>query len=228
MNKLKKPIWKGYEIRRQRMVNRLETMGIERQEILSAMSYVPRHLFVEEALRSRAYDNTALPIGHRQTISQPYTVAIMTQLLLGNRTIQETNKILEIGTGCGYQTAVLQALNIPNIYSIERIRSLHDLAKHNLRQIRTHNQARLVYGDGYAGLPSVAPFDGIIVTAAPTQIPIPLLQQLKIGGRLVLPLDDGHIQHLWVIDKTEQGYLETCVQEASFVPLINDNNLPKI
>lgn len=203
------------------MVERLAQMGIHRQEVLDAMSAVPRHLFVEEALRSRAYDDMSLPLGLGQTISQPYTVAIMTQLLLGNEDLSARRRVLEIGTGCGYQTAILQALRLLEIYSIERLRPLNQRAKQNLRTVRLLAHARLVCGDGYLGLPEEAPFDGILVTAAPSQIPVPLLQQLAIGGRMVLPLADGQTQFLWVIDKTECGFRETCVQEALFVPLVN-------
>ena len=215
--------WTGFELRRARMVARLRQMGITREEVLEAMVTVPRHLFVEEALRSRAYDDMSLPLGLGQTISQPYTVAVMTQLLFAKRPINVNQRILEIGTGCGYQTAILQALKIKEIYSIERIRSLHERAKQNLRAVRLQSQARLVCGDGYLGLPQQAPFDGIMLTAAPKEVPLPLLQQLAIGGRIVLPLDEGGIQFLWVIDKTAKGFQETCVQKALFVPLVNDN-----
>lgn len=215
--------WTGFELRRARMVARLRQMGITREEVLEAMVTVPRHLFVEEALRSRAYDDMSLPLGLGQTISQPYTVAVMTQLLFAKRPINVNQRILEIGTGCGYQTAILQALKIKEIYSIERIRSLHERAKQNLRAVRLQSQARLVCGDGYLGLPQQAPFDGIMLTAAPKEVPLPLLQQLAIGGRMVLPLDEGGIQFLWVIDKTAKGFQETCVQKALFVPLVNDN-----
>lgn len=215
--------WTGFELRRARMVARLRQMGITREEVLEAMLTVPRHLFVEEALRSRAYDDMSLPLGLGQTISQPYTVAVMTQLLFAKRPINVNQRILEIGTGCGYQTAILQALKIKEIYSIERIRSLHERAKQNLRAVRLQSQARLVCGDGYLGLPQQAPFDGIMLTAAPKEVPLPLLQQLAIGGRMVLPLDEGGIQFLWVIDKTAKGFQETCVQKALFVPLVNDN-----
>ena len=215
--------WTGFELRRARMVARLRQMGITREEVLEAMVTVPRHLFVEEALRSRAYDDMSLPLGLGQTISQPYTVAVMTQVLFAKRPINVNQRILEIGTGCGYQTAILQALKIKEIYSIERIRSLHERAKQNLRAVRLQSQARLVCGDGYLGLPQQAPFDGIMLTAAPKEVPLPLLQQLAIGGRMVLPLDEGGIQFLWVIDKTAKGFQETCVQKALFVPLVNDN-----
>lgn len=215
--------WTGFELRRASMIKRLRQMGIYREEILQAMASVPRHVFVEEALRSRAYDDMSLPLGMGQTISQPYTVAVMTQLLFANREIKSNQKILEIGTGCGYQTAILQVLRIPEIYSIERLRPLHERAKQNLRAVHLLAHARLVCGDGYLGLPQEAPFDGIMLTAAPKEVPVPLLHQLRIGGRMVLPLDEGGVQFLWVIDKTTTGYQETCVQKALFVPLINDN-----
>lgn len=211
--------WTGFENRRRRMIERLARMGIG-DYVLQAMSRVPRHLFVEEALQSRAYDEMSLPLGLGQTISQPYTVAKMTELLLGNAP-QNMRRVLEIGTGCGYQTAVLLALELPEIYSVERLRPLHERAKQHLRSAGLLAKARTVCGDGYLGLPEVAPFDGILVTAAPAEIPIALLQQLAIGGRMVLPLDDGGIQYLWLIEKTPQGYRETCVQEANFVPLVS-------
>jgi protein-L-isoaspartate(D-aspartate) O-methyltransferase len=215
--------WTGFELRRARMVARLRQMGITREEILNAMGTVPRHLFIEEALRSRAYDDMSLPLGLGQTISQPYTVAVMTQLLFAKRPIKTDQRILEIGTGCGYQTAILQALKLREIYSVERLHALHERAKQNLRAVRLLAQVRLVCGDGYLGLPQQAPFDGIMLTAAPKEVPLPLLQQLAIGGRMVLPLDEGGVQFLWVIDKTAKGFQETCVQKALFVPLVNDN-----
>lgn len=211
--------WTGFENRRRRMIERLAQMGIGGR-ILQAMDRVPRHLFVEEALQTRAYDEMSLPLGLGQTISQPYTVAKMTELLLGNSE-QTMRRVLEIGTGCGYQTAVLLALGLPEIYSVERLRPLHERAKQHLRAAGLLAKARLVCADGYLGLPEVAPFDGILVTAAPTEIPLALLQQLAIGGRMVLPLDEGGIQYLWLIEKTPQGYRETCVQEANFVPLVS-------
>lgn len=211
--------WTGFENRRRRMTDRLAQMGIG-PLVLQAMGRVPRHLFVEEALQTRAYDEMSLPLGLGQTISQPYTVAKMTELLLGN-TPQNMRRVLEIGTGCGYQTAVLLALELPEIFSVERLRPLHERAKQHLRVAGLLAKARLVCGDGYLGLPEVAPFDGILVTAAPTEIPLALLQQLAIGGRMVLPLDEGGIQYLWLIEKTPQGYRETCVQEANFVPLVS-------
>lgn len=216
--------WTGFENRRQRMIERLARMGIS-SVVLQAMAAVPRHLFVEEALRTRAYDEMSLPLGLGQTISQPYTVARMTELLLGEYP-QSMRRVLEIGTGCGYQTAVLLALDLSEIYSIERLRPLHERAKQHLRAAGLLAKARTVCGDGYLGLSEVAPFDGILVTAAPTEIPLALLQQLAIGGRMVLPLDEGGGQYLWLIEKTAQGYRETCVQEANFVPLVNGLDIP--
>ncbi|OAM29106.1 protein-L-isoaspartate O-methyltransferase [Eikenella longinqua] len=211
----------SFNWRRHNMVQRLGRMGITRREVLAAMDSVPRHVFVEEALRSRAYDDMSLPLGLGQTISQPYTVAVMTQLMLGNGAVENFGPVLEIGTGCGYQTAVLQAVGLKQIYSVERLRALHEQAKHNLRAARLPGGARLVCGDGYLGLPEVAPFNGILVTAAPAEVPLPLLQQLAVGGRLVIPLDEGGQQYLWLIEKTAHGFQETCVHEARFVPLIN-------
>ena len=203
------------------MVQRLAKIGISRADVLAAMGNVPRHVFVEEALRSRAYDDMSLPIGLGQTISQPYTVAVMTQLMLGDAAVENFGPVLEIGTGCGYQTAVLQAVGLKQIYSVERLQALHEKAKHNLRTARLLGGTRLVCGDGYLGLPEVAPFRGILVTAAPAEVPLPLLQQLAVGGRMVIPLDEGGQQYLWLIEKTAHGFHETCVQEARFVPLIN-------
>lgn len=211
--------WTGFENRRRRMIERLARMGIGTR-VLQAMDRVPRHLFVEEALQTRAYDEMSLPLGLGQTISQPYTVAKMTELLLGGSS-QNMRRVLEIGTGCGYQTAVLLALELPEIYSVERLRPLHERAKQHLRAAGLLAKARTVCGDGYLGLPEVAPFDGILVTAAPAEIPLALLQQLAVGGRMVLPLDEGGVQYLWLIEKTPQGYRETCVQEANFVPLVS-------
>ncbi|QMT40561.1 protein-L-isoaspartate(D-aspartate) O-methyltransferase [Neisseria shayeganii] len=211
----------SFDWRRRSMVERLARMGIRREEVLAAMNSVPRHLFVEEALRSRAYDDMSLPLGLGQTISQPYTVAVMTQLMLGKLPVAGFGRVLEIGTGCGYQTAVLQAAGLAQVYSVERLRPLHEKAKHNLRQAGLIGRIRMVCGDGYLGLPEVAPFDGILVTAAPAEVPLPLLQQLAVGGRMVIPLDEGGHQYLWLIEKTERGFHETCIQEARFVPLIN-------
>ena len=211
----------SFDWRRRNMVQRLAKMGISRADVLAAMGNVPRHVFVEEALRSRAYDDMSLPLGLGQTISQPYTVAVMTQLMLGDAAAETFGPVLEIGTGCGYQTAVLQAVGLKQIYSVERLQALHEKAKHNLRTARLLGGTRLVCGDGYLGLPEVSPFNGILVTAAPAEVPLPLLQQLSVGGRMVIPLDEGGQQYLWLIEKTAHGFQETCVHEARFVPLIN-------
>ena len=211
----------SFDWRRRNMVQRLAKMGISRADVLAAMGNVPRHVFVEEALRSRAYDDMSLPLGLGQTISQPYTVAVMTQLMLGDAAAENFGPVLEIGTGCGYQTAVLQAVGLKQIYSVERLQALHEKAKHNLRTARLLGGTRLVCGDGYLGLPEVAPFNGILVTAAPAEVPLPLLQQLAVGGRMVIPLDEGGQQYLWLIEKNPHGFHETCVHEARFVPLIN-------
>lgn len=217
-----------YTMRRSRMVQRLSLMGIQDTRVLNAMLRIPRHLFVEEALRSHAYNDTNLPIGSQQTISQPYTVAKMTELLCNglssyraehSGSLKLPRKVLEVGTGCGYQTAVLEALGIKDIYSVERIRALHEQAKIHLRHCKIL-RARLKCGNGYAGWATAAPFDAIIVTAAPVEVPLDLLKQLAIGGRMVLPLDDGERQFLWLIEKHPDGFQESCIQEANFVPLI--------
>jgi len=192
------------------------------QRVMAVMGEVARHEFVPHEYRSMAYDDHPLPIGYDKTVSQPFMVAFMTDLL----EIEPHHRVLEIGTGCGYQTAVLLALGLPEIYSVERLRPLHERAKQHLRAAGLLAQARMVCGDGYLGLPDVAPFDGILVTAAPTEIPLPLLQQLAIGGRMVLPLDEGGVQYLWLIEKTAQGYRETCVQRANFVPLVSGSDAP--
>lgn len=172
---------------RARMVERLAASGIRHPDVLAAMAKVPRHRFIDEALASRAYEDTALPIGHAQTISQPYIVARMTELLLTDLPVPgKSARVLEIGTGCGYQAAVLAQV-AGEVYSIERIRALHQSARHNLRALRVPN-LRLVYGDGLLGLPGVAPFDAMLVAAAGDSLPHALLMQLKLGGRVIAPL----------------------------------------
>ena len=208
-----------YLIRRSRMVERLKSAGIRNETVLRAISRVPRHLFIEDIFENHAYDDLSLPLPAGQTISQPYIVARMSELLC-SPTIGFPQKVLEIGTGCGYQTAVLDSIGIGSIYSIERIKKLHDIARYNLQNSGFY-RARLIYADGYAGLPSFAPFDGIIITAAPPQIPVPLLQQLATGGRMVLPLGDEQQQFLYLIEKTEQGYRETCLERVNFVPMLD-------
>lgn len=200
---------------RARMIDRLRAKGIANEAVLAAMAAVPRHIFVEEALASRAYEDTALPLGFSQTISQPYIVARMIEVLLAGR--QGLGKTLEVGTGCGYQAAVLGQLS-RDVYSVERIEPLLGLAKKNLAQI-PGIQVRLKHTDGTMGLPEAAPFDSIIVAAAAGRVPPELLQQLAIGGRLVLPVG-GNEQYLSLIERNTQGYTESRLETVRFVPLL--------
>lgn len=199
---------------RTRMVERLREQGIRDEVVLSVMGAVPRHLFVDEALASRAYEDISLPLGFGQTISNPQTVARMTELL---RAGAEPGKVLEIGTGCGYQTAVLARL-FKEVYSIERIAELLARARRVLRELRIGN-VRLKHGDGQAGIPEAAPFDGILLTAAVTHVPNSLLEQLGVGGRMVLPVGSQE-QVLHVIERTESGYEEKALDSVKFVPLV--------
>ena len=199
---------------RARMVERLREQGIRDQRVLAAMGSVARHLFVEEALASRAYEDTALPIGFGQTISQPYVVARMAETLLAGK---PPGRILEIGTGCGYQAAVLAQL-FPEVYSIERIKGLHERARANLLGLRLKN-LRLAHGDGYAGLEKAAPFQSIILAAAPREVPQALLQQLAPGGRMVLPLEARGAQKLVLIERNGRGFIESELDPVRFVPM---------
>lgn len=199
---------------RMRMVERLREQGIRDEAVLSALATVPRHLFVEEALASRAYEDTALPLGFQQTISQPFVVARMIEALHAGR---ELGKTLEIGAGCGYQAAVLAQL-ATEVYAIERIAGLLERAKANLRQLRLPN-LRLKHGDGNLGLPEAAPFDTIIVAAAAPQVPLALLEQLAMGGRLILPLG-ARDQQLVMIERSARTYIETRLDMVRFVPLV--------
>jgi protein-L-isoaspartate(D-aspartate) O-methyltransferase len=199
---------------RARMVERLREQGIRDERVLAAMGAVARHLFVEEALASRAYEDTALPIGFGQTISQPYVVARMAQTLLDGK---PPGKILEIGTGCGYQAAVLAQL-FPEVYSIERIKGLHERARANLLGLRLKN-LRLAHGDGYAGLEKAAPFQSIILAAAPREIPEALRAQLAPGGRMVLPLESKAGQRLVLIERSGRGFIESVLDAVRFVPM---------
>jgi protein-L-isoaspartate(D-aspartate) O-methyltransferase len=191
--------------------------GVRHRQVLEAIATVPRHAFVDEALDTRAYEDSALPIGHQQTISKPSVVARMVELL--HKPKKELGKVLEIGTGCGYQAAIL-SLVAAEVYSIERIRPLHDQARAKLRPFRIPN-LRLVYGDGIRGLPQAAPFDGIILAAAGLGIPDPLLDQLAIGGRLVAPVAKSEEeQQLVVVERvSSQRYQRTVLEEVFFVPL---------
>jgi len=199
---------------RARMVQRLREKGIRDERVLNAMAGVPRHLFVEEALASRAYEDTALPIGFSQTISQPFAVARMVELVLGK---EKTGKVLEVGTGCGYQAAVLAQV-FPEAYSVERIKALHERARANLLPLRLRN-LRLVHGDGYAGLEGAAPFQAIVVAAASRQVPQVLLRQLAPGGRMVLPLHEGAAQRLVLYERNGRGFVESELEPVRFVPM---------
>jgi protein-L-isoaspartate(D-aspartate) O-methyltransferase len=201
---------------RARMIERLREKGIRSEAVLKAMAAVPRHVFVEEALASRAYEDTALPLGMGQTISQPYVVARMIELLLNGRTT--LGKTLEIGAGCGYQAAVLAQLT-KEVYSVERLAPLLEKAKANMRTLQQFN-VRLKHADGQFGLPEAGPFDSIIVAAAGTRVPTALLEQLALGGRLVLPIGTAE-QYLSFIERTPQGYIETRLDAVRFVPLLS-------
>jgi protein-L-isoaspartate(D-aspartate) O-methyltransferase len=202
---------------RNAMVSRIARQGVKDDKVLAAMLAVPRHLFLETALASQAYIDASLPIGHHQTISQPYIVARMIEVLRDNGSGGTLNSVLEIGTGCGYQAAVLSLL-AKQVYSIERIKPLHELAKANLRPLRIAN-IRLHYGDGMLGLPQGAPFDGIVLAAAGTEVPQALLQQMTIGGRLVAPVGERH-QALQLIERESQfEWVKTTLEDCHFVPL---------
>ncbi len=199
---------------RNRMIERLRTQGIRDEVVLAAMNSVPRHIFVDEALGSRAYDDVSLPIGHAQTISQPYIVARMIEML---RNGGQLNRVLEIGTGCGYQAAVLGQV-AREVYSVERIQPLYKRAALSLKELQVRNVV-LSYADGTMGRPEIAPFDGIIMAAAATHVPQALLEQLAVGGRMVLPLGTQE-QVLTLIERDEQGYHETRLEAVKFVPIL--------
>lgn len=200
---------------RARMIERLREKGIRNEAVLAAMAAVPRHVFVEEALASRAYEDTALPLGMGQTISQPYVVARMVELLLNGRST--LGKTLEVGAGCGYQAAVLAQLT-SEVYAVERLAPLLEKAKANMRTLQQFN-VRLKHADGQFGLPEAGPFDSIIVAAAGLHVPPALLEQLAPGGRLVLPVGTTE-QYLSFIERTPQGFIETRLDAVRFVPLL--------
>lgn len=214
MSKVLRGIGMTSQRTRQRMLARLREQGIRDEVTLAAMSAVPRHIFVDEALSSRAYEDVALPIGFGQTISQPYIVARMTEILHG---LKPLNKVLEIGTGCGYQTAILSKL-AKEVYSVERIRPLLLKARGHLRELRLSN-IKLEHADGTMGLPQLAPYDGIMVTAASGHIPENLLDQLAIGGRMVIPVGTDE-QTLFLIERTKTEYRQTKLEAVKFVPLL--------
>lgn len=199
------------------MTARVAAQGVKDARVLAAIDAVPRHLFVEPALANQAYIDASLPIGHHQTISQPYIVARMLEVMRANANGGVLNRVLEIGTGCGYQAAVL-SLVAKEVYSIERIKPLHELAKVNLRPLRIAN-IRLQYGDGMLGLPQAAPFDGIILAAAGLEVPQALLEQMSIGGRLVAPVGDRR-QVLQLIERVGKfEWTNTTLEDCHFVPL---------
>ncbi len=199
---------------RDRMVGRLADQGITNIQLLDVMRNTPRHLFIEEALAHRAYEDAALPIGKNQTISQPYVVALMTQLLLANGPI---DSVLEVGTGCGYQTAILAQL-VKRVCTVERILSLQESAEQRLRDLEFRN-IEYAHGDGYQGWRARAPFDAIIITAAPRAIPEMLIDQLASEGKMVLPVGDEKDQNLQVLTRTEGGYEVEPLMPIRFVPL---------
>ena len=199
---------------RDAMVDRLVRQGVTDERVLGAMKRVHRHAFVDEALASRAYDDAALPIGHSQTISQPWVVARMLSALCEK---EVPKRVLEVGTGCGYQAAVMAEI-FPEVYSIERVRALYDMARQRLRMLG-YQKVKLTFGDGMAGWSSAAPFGGIVVAAAGIEIPQSLLQQLDIGGRLIAPEGAG-TQRLVLVERTgPQSWNRTELEPVRFVPL---------
>ena len=200
---------------RERLVARLRDEGITDATVLDAIRSVPRHVFVDEALASRAYDNVALPIGMGQTISQPYIVALMTQTVVAPPV---PSRVLEIGTGCGYQTAVLASL-VKRVFTVERIELLLTRARRRLRDLDVQN-VRFKHDDGAIGWPEWGPFDAVLVTAAPPRLPEALIDQLTVGGRLVIPIGDARGQSLKVFTRTDAGVDEENIGDVSFVPML--------
>ena len=201
---------------RERLIERLYEEGLSNPAVLEVIRRTPRHLFVDEALAHRAYEDTALPIGHNQTISQPYMVGRMTELLLAAGPL---DKVLEIGTGSGYQTAVLAQL-VERVFSVERIQVLQDRAKERLLELNLRNVV-FRWGDGWEGWPALASYNGIIVTAAAVDVPQALLDQLAPGGRLVIPVGAGDVQELVLIVREEDGFSRQVLDAVRFVPLLN-------
>lgn len=197
---------------RRRLIDQVRAMGVTDAAVLEVMLDLPRHVFVDEALASRAYENTALPIGHGQTISQPYIVGLMTQTLLN----KPRAKVLEIGTGCGYQTAILAPL-CDKVISIERIVKLHRQARDRLYDLGVRNVV-FRHGDGFNGLHDFAPFDGILAAAVSEDVPQELIDQLAVGGRVVMPVGRDQKQDLIVIDKTSSGLNQRKIEAVRFVP----------
>ncbi|MDQ8037932.1 MAG: protein-L-isoaspartate(D-aspartate) O-methyltransferase [Pedobacter sp.] len=200
---------------RERMVNRLMEQGITDLSVIDVMRRTPRHIFLDEALAHRAYEDTALPIGHGQTLSQPYIVARMTEALLADGPLK---KVLEIGTGSGYQTAVMAQL-VGQVFSVERIRALQDKARTRLQLLKLHN-VRLRHTDGGLGWPEEAGFDGIIATAAPLGVPKALIAQLAEGGRLIIPVGGGEVQDLLLITRRGDSHETRMLEQVRFVPML--------
>lgn len=199
------------------MAEKIAGQGVKDSMVLSAMSQIPRHFFVESGLSQQAYADTSLPIGHQQTISRPYTVARMIEAVRTDKGQKRLSRVLEIGTGCGYQAAVLSQV-ADEVYSIERIKALHELAKNNLRMLRIPN-LRLHYGDGMLGLPSVAPFEAIVIAAAGLEVPEALFSQLTIGGYMIAPVGNQK-QTLQLTKRTgERQWQSVMLEDCHFVPL---------
>jgi len=198
----------------QRLAQRLKQEGITDSNVLAAIAATPRQLFIDQALEYKAYENTALPIGHGQTISQPYIVAKMTQLLLAKGPVE---KVLEIGTGSGYQCAILAQL-VGHVFSVERIKALQRVATRRLRSVDLHNVS-MKHGDGWQGWASKGPYDAIMVTAAPSEVPVELLQQLVDGGQLIIPVGDV-TQTLLIITREGERFTKQKVEAVKFVPLL--------
>jgi protein-L-isoaspartate(D-aspartate) O-methyltransferase len=201
---------------RERLIQRLYEEGLSNAQVLEAIRRTPRHLFVDEALAHRAYEDTALPIGHNQSISQPYMVARMSELLLAAGPL---DKVLEIGTGSGYQTAILSQV-VERVFSVERIQGLQDRAKERMAQLNLRNVV-FRWGDGWEGWSALAPYNGIIVTAGASEVPQALLDQLAPNGRLVIPVGAGAEQELLLIVREEQGFSRHVLDAVRFVPLLN-------
>jgi protein-L-isoaspartate(D-aspartate) O-methyltransferase len=201
---------------RERLIQRLYEEGLSNAHVLEAIRRTPRHLFVDEALAHRAYEDTALPIGNNQTISQPYMVARMSELLLAAGPL---DKVLEIGTGSGYQTAILAQL-VERVFSVERIQNLQEKAKERLVELNLRNVV-FRWGDGWEGWNALGPYNGIIVTAAAANVPQALLDQLAPGGRLVIPVGTGDVQELLLIVREEDGFSRHVLDAVRFVPLLN-------
>lgn len=199
---------------RGRMIERLRTQGIQDETVLAAMNSVPRHAFIDEALSSRAYDDVSLPIGHAQTISQPYIVARMTEIL---RNGKQLGRVLEVGTGCGYQAAVLSHV-AKEVYTVERIQTLFAKAKKQLFDLKLRN-VFVRHADGTSGLTDGAPFDGIIMACAAPALSATLKEQLVVGGRMVLPIGTQE-QFLYLIEREVNGFRETRLEPVKFVPLL--------